>query len=329
MGAGYSTFWSTEQRIDGRIYTTKGRTTYAIFQILTICLDSAQPHGARPYVTPTLSIPHMAVQPPAWEDMLNRVQALGVPFGREQSFKLTPAQLLSDRLLIGVQRSALPVPALMQIAGELGMPQDGRTLLVRALPLANAVFFATEDTPQHRLYKIYLEFWDAVRARVRAGDASPQLLHFGVKWSSARPGHCEQARYVCHPLLGVRAIQRRMRAVYPAPDSALALELALQMVGQAAARAPDAAFLYLEASEANNPRRSFDINLYKSGLRVQDVQGPLQQAAERFGIAPQPWQAQLASLGPLALGHLSGGCDRRGEEFLSVYAEIAPLPEPG
>jgi hypothetical protein len=264
----------------------------------------------------------------AWQDLLQRVGAAGWPHGREQSFKMAQGSLLRDRLLLGVQRSAMLPSHLWTLARELGMPAAGQELLAQHWERANAVFLATEESDTARMYKVYLEFWDEARRAVRGGARSAQLLHLGVKWSSARPGQHEEARYMVHPLLGLRDIQRRMADCYPAQAPAAGLELARAIVRKAAMRNPQAAFLYLEASEAGNPRRSFDINLYKSGLCVGDVAAELRSLARHFGIAAGDIEEQLRQLGELALGHISGGCDRRGAEFLSMYAEIAPLPDP-
>jgi hypothetical protein len=264
------------------------------------------------------------------QEVVHRLQTLGLLWGREDSFKLGPRRLLADRMLVGVQAASMSVDVLLHLSEKLGMPTAAKVLLAARLPLANAVFFGTEEDDGERICKIYLEFWDEVRQAVRKGARDPQLLHFGVKWSSARAGHFEQAQYVCHPLLGARDVLRRMGDAYPEDGTATAgKEIARSIVRRGLRRAPQAAFLYLDASEAGNPRRSFDINLYKAGLHVKDVDAELRQAAANFGLAEEAMEAQLQRLGSRPLGHISGGLDRRGEEFLSVYAEIQPLPEPG
>lgn len=88
---------------------------------------------------------------------------------------------------------------------------------------------------------------------------------------------------------------------------------------------PAASFLYLDVSESDNPRCSFDVNLYKTGLRVADAAPELRRAAAHFDLAAEVIDTQLQRLGPRPLGHLSGGMDRHGVEFLSVYGEIQPL----
>jgi hypothetical protein len=263
---------------------------------------------------------------PAWRTLLARIEAAGLPYGREQSFKLVPGALLADRLLVGVPTSALSLQATVAMGAAFGMPAGAQQLVTRGFSEANAVFFATEESGVHRVFKLYLEFWDAVRRRVRAGDASPQLLHLGVKWDSARPGHFEEAHYVCVPLLNTRDVLQRMRAVVPPESPAAAVGIAQDIVRLAARVRPQAPFLYLEVSETGNPRRSFDVNLYKSGLTVADAAAPLRAAALHFGVAGERFEAVLAGMLPMPLGHIAAGCDRHGGEFFSVYAEVAPLP---
>ena len=259
--------------------------------------------------------------------LLDQVERLGVPYGREQAFKCSPGTLLRDRLLVGVQRASLDADAFFALAAACGMPEAAIELLAARFGQSNAVFLATEENARQRMIKVYLEFWDQVRARVLGGDTGPQLLHLGVKWSSVRPGHFEEAHYVCHPLLGLRDVLRRVRDVYAPGGSPSALPMAEAIVHEGARRRPDAGLLYLEAHERGNARHSYDINLYKTGLRVADVAAQLRLAASHFGIAPECFEPVLAEVQALPLGHLAGGWDRHGAEFLSVYAEVAPLPE--
>jgi hypothetical protein len=266
---------------------------------------------------------------PASEVLLRELARLQVPHGREHSFKLVRGGVLAGRLLTGTPRERLAAGAFASLAASLGMPAAAKQLLTSRLSEANAVLFATEDDGPRHLFKAYLEFWDGVRARVRSGDPSPQLLHLGVKWSSDRPGHHEEAHYTCHPLLGVHDVLRRMRGIYPPSGPDQALRIAQDLVRTGAKRRPGAPFLYLEATEAGNPRRSFDVNFYKTGLRVGDAADQLLQAAAHFEVDERRMRCVLEPLLALPLGHIAGGTARDGGEFLSVYAEIAPMPSAG
>lgn len=257
--------------------------------------------------------------------LLHAIGALGLEYGREDAFKMVPGRLIADRLLVGVQARTASAADLLQVAELLGMPGAARDVLLPRWQQANAVFFGTEESEGLCVGKMYLEFWDQVRRDVLAGARDPQLLHFGVKWTQARPGQFEQARYLCHPLLSARDVLRRMALAYSG-NVPKTLEPARAIIRHGYRRAPDAAFLYVEVSEQGNPRCSFDINLYKGGLRVAHAATELRAAAASFGIEPAAIETQLQRLAACPLGHLSGGLDRHGQEFLSVYAEIQPLP---
>jgi len=256
--------------------------------------------------------------------LIASLEADGVRYGREDSFKLGYRRLIGGRVLIGVESADMGTERALALASGLGMPKDCLDLLLARVEQANAVFFGFENLGASWLCKVYLEFWDAVRREtLRTGSQAPQLLHLGVKWDSARPGHHEVARYDCHPLLNLRAILRRMVACYGAPGAPLLCDLTQAIVRYAAQREPGASMLYLEVSEQDNPRSSFDINLYKSGMRLADAAAQLRQAGAFFQLPPASMEGQLQLLGPCLLGHLSSGLDRHGQPFLSVYAETA------
>ena len=254
--------------------------------------------------------------------LVAHIEQLGVEYGREDSFKMVGGRVLGDRILIGIATAELALDRLLLVADDIGLPQAGRAELRPHASLANAVFFGIENQPDGAVCKVYLEFWDHVRQQLRrTGSAAPQLLHLGVKWHTARPGRYELARYTCHPLLSVREVLRRMAMLYPPGAHPSARDAALGMVQQGARQKPGASFLYVEVGESENPRRSFDVNFYKTGLTVSNVAERLREAAVSLLGDAQLLEPQLQRLGPCLLGHLSGGTDRHGSEFLSVYAE--------
>ena len=201
--------------------------------------------------------------------LVANIETLGVAYGREDSFKMVRGRVLGDRILIGVGTEALALDRLLLVADDLGLPPTGRAKLAPHTSLANAVFFGIEGQHDGAVCKVYLEFWDHVRQEVRrTASAAPQLLHLGVKWHTARPERFEVARYTCHPLLSVREVLRRMAMLYPPGTHPSARDAALGMVQQGAKHNPGASFLYVEVGESDNPRRSFDVNFYKTGLTV-------------------------------------------------------------
>lgn len=89
--------------------------------------------------------------------------------------------------------------------------------------------------------------------------------------------------------------------------------------GLDAARLPPQRLLYLEVTEAGQPRRSFDLNLYDARLLVRDQQAVLFAMRDHFGVRPGQFQALYDQIKARPLGHLAGGVHRNGQAFFTVY----------
>lgn len=266
--------------------------------------------------------------PPGARPMFERVRALGTGFGFEKSFKLTRKSLLGDRVILGV-RSALATPdALLGVCRDIGMPQPFLDGFARELGGANTVGFGHEGGGHGGVYKVYLEFWDRLRERVLRDPANraPALLFLGFKWEAGENGQAALARYTCHPLLSVRGILARLEALYEARSDSRSLGAARAILALAAQRiGADDTFVYVEAEEEGNPRKSFDLNFYKAGLRVRDLLPALATLCREYSIAAGELERVETQAGGRALGHLSGGLGRDGQDFLTVYYELEAL----
>jgi hypothetical protein len=86
-----------------------------------------------------------------------------------------------------------------------------------------------------------------------------------------------------------------------------------------AAIADTGRFLLMEVDEPGNPRRSCDLNVYDAELRMRDISDLLETALTDFAV-PKP-QARLVfdRAADRALGHLSAGVGRDGQEFVTIY----------
>lgn len=266
--------------------------------------------------------------PPGARSLFERVRALGTDFGFEKSFKLAPKGLREDRIILGV-RSALATPeALLAACRDIGMPQPYLDAFAGELDGANTVGFGYEGDGHGGVYKVYLEFWDRLRQRVLRdpGNREPAVLFLGFKWQAGEDGGAAVARYTCHPLLSLRGILSGLEALYEARSESASLRAVRSILALAAQRiGGDDSFVYVEAAEEGNPRRSFDLNFYKAGLRVRDLLPALSEVCSAYGIGA----AQLARIGTQAgdrpFGHLSGGLGRDGTDFLTVYYELEAL----
>lgn len=282
--------------------------------------------GRDPNATPAGSIDSAASEadaPTAARPMLALVRGLGVGFGFEKSFKLSAGSVQDERVILGVPTERAPREALLRICRELGMSEAHLEQFERRLPEANTVGFGFEGGRKGGSYKVYLEFWERVVQRLRLDPANraPQVLFLGYKWPVHGGGRSALAEYTCHPLLAVDGIARRLAALYPPDSHSLAAAQEILQLG-AARLGPGDSFVYVEATEEGNPRRSFDLNLYKVGLRVGDLRAPLSRLCENYSIKSVQLESLLEQCGTRPFGHLSGGVGREGEDFLTVYYEI-------
>ena len=264
--------------------------------------------------------------PAAVRPLLGLVRGLGAGFGFEKSFKMSAGDLRGDRVILGVRTRLVGEAALVGLCRGIGMPAEHLAQFAGRLGEANTAGFGFEGDGRGGVYKVYLEFWDKLWQRVQRDprDVSPALLFLGFKWAAKGGSRRAIARYTCHPLLPVPAIGRRLDALYEGRADSPSLQAARDILALAAARVGRDSFVYVEAEEEGNPRRSFDLNLYKARLRVADLQPVLQALAKRYRIAPA-LRKLLGQAGDRPFGHLSGGLGRDGRDFLTVYYEIEGL----
>src|SRR5207247_10172282 len=81
------------------------------------------------------------------------VRGLGVGFGFEKSFKMSPVRLDADRMILGVRTGLVAREALLSVCRALGMPDAFIAPFGAVLAEANTVGFGFE----HGTYREYAE----------------------------------------------------------------------------------------------------------------------------------------------------------------------------
>jgi hypothetical protein len=237
--------------------------------------------------------------------------------GFEKSFKMSAGSLLCDRFLAGIHKSDLSPPSLFALCAGMGMPEKYVRALKQNAEGANAFHFGFEGTPERSLYKVYLEF----AGELRRQDCDPVLLHIAYKWDGYDPGLATIAKYVCHQGLSSRAIVEKTAVLYRGDIKAFeAVRSMLEIASMRTSEPP----MYLEVTEEGNPRASFDVKLHDAGIRVRDIAPLLITLREHFGIPADSIDALLERIKERPVGHLSGGINREGKDFLTVYYAAEP-----
>ena len=259
--------------------------------------------------------------------LISMIEAEGVRYGREDSFKMSNARLLTKRVLLGIPTANITAQRVFRWCDALGMPQRLKNALGEHLGDANMVGVGAEESGEHGAYKMYLEFWDKVRGLVRrTGQTDPMLLHLGFKWRVQGDGSDGRiARYTCFPRLSVHDTLARIEQIYRGAATPTAQDLAMGIVRRAATARPGELFLYVETDEEGDARRSFDINLYKSELTMRDIDSFLRGLGQHYSLPDAEFLPFIARIGPHLLGHVSGGLDRGGLDATTLYYETQAL----
>lgn len=253
--------------------------------------------------------------------MISLIEAEGVHYGREDSFKISEAGLQARRFLVGIPTRDLASDRALGLCHALGMPERLRATFAEHLVHANMLGVGLDDGRTDGAYKVYLEFWDEVVHVVRQTKRTdPLLLHLGFKW---RTGGSDGriTRYTCFPMLSLHDTLSRIEKIHQSAATPTVQTLTTGIVRHAAACNPGVPFLYMEAEEESDPRRSFDINLYKSGLTIRDIEPLLLALGRHYCLPDSEYLPLLARIGPRLLGHLSGGLDQAGKEATTLYYE--------
>ena len=97
------------------------------------------------------------------------------------------------------------------------------------------------------------------------------------------------------------------------------LEISEGIVTQASERISRNDIQYLEVTEESNPRKSFDINIYKAKFQLEELYPFLLKTMQHYSIPFERFRPMYERIKTKRFGHLAGGVDREGRDFLTVY----------
>ncbi|MCP3869783.1 MAG: hypothetical protein GY703_17155 [Gammaproteobacteria bacterium] len=248
--------------------------------------------------------------------------------GMEQSFKMTAGSVVSNRLLLAIDRNKIKPGDLIQLLDRLAMPETLKSDFLKEVTEANKIGFGLETRAEFVTIKVYLEFWSRLIESLDTGGSQyqPQTLFIGYKWDNRQPSRTAVDRYLCYPLLSVTGIARRSGLILGEDTPASLTGAIQQLVSQGASRLQQDAFVYCEVRAPGNKRRSFDINVYKSGFYVRDVAETIRTMGTSIATPTDTLESLLETCADHRLGHISGGRDPEGNTFVTIYTEV---PESG
>lgn len=252
------------------------------------------------------------------------VNRLNVKVGFERSFKVLRNTLLPDRFLVGFKRKNIAPTShnrIVNICQQMGIPEGFMETFQEHLPESNIVLFGFEKNEKNSVYKSYLEFGHRILDAIKKNPENPEplIIHMGFKWDVSDNTRCAMAHYTCFPSFSVKNMLKRLSNVFYSHNHRHPFKIAEGIVNLALSRADPDEFLYFEAQEENNPRRSFDINMYRANLRLTELYPLLLKMCRHYAIPLEEFHYRYDPVKTQIFGHLSGGVDREGRDFLTVY----------
>lgn len=227
----------------------------------------------------------------------------------------------ANRYVLGAQSADLTVNQWQELVGTLGMPMTLQTPFLDKLPQSSTVLVGFDlTTDQVPGYKVYLEFMDAMPPRDSSSSA-PFLLGIGYKWQVENPEKQLITHYRCLPRISPGQILDRINACYDGMDAPVGQDEVTSIVKQAVDIARGAQFLFLEVSEDDTNRASFDINLYPSSFTINAVIPQLDVLADKFNCPNDQYRRLKALTANQILGHISSGTSSAGQPYFSLYYE--------
>ena len=252
------------------------------------------------------------------------VKNLNLEVGYERSFKVSEKTLLGNRFLLGFSKKSVeqnPSERILGICERIDMPETFLEDFSAKLSEANYVHFGFEENERTCIYKAYLEFYDKIEEEIknRPSQSAQFLLHLGYKWDVSDNTRRALTTYTWYRSLSVEDILLRLANILDPQKYRKPIEIAKGILNTASSRIPPHDILYLEVSEENNPRRSFDINTYRAALELRELHPLLSKMCQHYSISSETFHALYDQVKTKIFGHLSGGIDREGKDFLTVY----------
>jgi hypothetical protein len=258
--------------------------------------------------------------------LIQLIRNLPVKCDCERSFKILDKTLLWNRCVFGVNKKLLGGTAserLLDLCQRMDMPRTLLTPFAESLSNCNFVLFGYEESETKCVYKVYLEYYDKYPQYLKngAGGRDPFLLLIGYKWEVSNSSRTAVTKYTWYPWLSAEEIGERVSRIYDGCRSNRSVCIADEILRLALRKANASDVLYLDVCEDEYRRHSFDINLYEAGLTMQDLADVCLKMCRCYSIPHDEFDVRYANIRNAIFGHLSGGVDREGRDFLSIYYE--------
>jgi len=262
--------------------------------------------------------------------LLQLINDLNVKYKFERSFKMLQKTLLGNRFLLIIEKDDIRQDLhenIFDICKKIHMPEEFFQAFNANYPDAGCVDFGFEENERTPVYKIYLDFgakW-IKGIYTRPNKSQPLLLFLGFKWDALDNTKCYLTEYTWYPSLPFEGIYEKLGNIFESGKYSKPFQIANDFLDIVSRRISHEDIHYLEVTEKDNPRRSFDINIYKAGLRLKEIYPLLLRIYQHYSIPENKFHAFYNEIRTKIFGHFSGGLSREEKDFLTLYFGVEKI----
>jgi hypothetical protein len=260
--------------------------------------------------------------PTSWSEKLKHgIQAISSDWIEERSFKISADGLDTHRFLLGLERSQLQelqIRDLSTLLQELGMPNAAIPEVEEKIGFADWIHLGFEATKNDIVLKLYLE-------KHQPMASSSYCRHHAWKWS-INQSFFQRSEYIDLPDLSQQDLKEHIyRITSPSQQKEQSKyvtsvrNFCLDLCSLASNKHVDEGIEFLEVSEPNTFRMSFDLGFYGTKLKLGDIESNLKELFEDFAIPSHRMLLLLEQNKSYQLGHVAAGFHRNGEPFCTIY----------
>jgi hypothetical protein len=266
--------------------------------------------------------------------LIQLIKELNVTYDFERSFKMSRQKMGWHRFLMVVDKDDIRGNAhekVLSICKQMNMPEDFFGVFKEHLPRANPVDFGFEGDEGSCIYKAYLDFLPQLRrgGDIKLNQSKPHIMFLGFKWDLLNQTKKALSKYTWYPSLSLEEIRRRLSDIYRDGQGRRSIELAEEFLRVIFSRTTHDKVYYLDVTEERSQRRSFDINAYSANLQLKELYLLMMKIWKYFLIPAQEFSDLYRQMETKIFGHFSGGIDREGKDFLTVYFGLEPVKNTG
>ena len=150
-------------------------------------------------------------------------------------------------------------------------------------------------------------------------------MFLGFKWDLRNHTKKALTKYTWYPVLSFEEILQRLSDIYGNDKGRKSIELAEELLRIILSKTTHDKIYYLDVTEEHSPRRSFDINAYSANLQLKELYPLMMKIWQYFSIPAQEFSDLYRQMETKIFGHFSGGIDREGNDFLTIYFGLEPV----